>query len=122
MQLDHIQLVTREISDVHSFFSALPSMQVTSISQGYFEVQTNGTGLAIYDTDAFESATGMRDVSSLGGTVLQFSVRNVDDSLNAAKRALGVELAVGPIQTNWGTRSGYVKHKSGVVIEFYSWN
>lgn len=122
MKLDHLQLVVRDVAGLHAFFAPLPGLETSAVQDGYFEVHSEGSALSVFDADGFAAATGLPLTGRPDGTVLQFSVADVDEALARAKQSPGVTAVMGPIQTAWGTRSAYVTHDSGLTIEFYRWN
>lgn len=124
MKLDHLQLVVDEASELHRFFASFAGVRTSAVTDGYFEVHTEGSAISVFESAALARSTGVAiDAKDLAGTVLQFSVPDVDavaGTIGAASP--GVVGVTGPVQTPWGSRSAYVTHASGLVVELYSWN
>ena len=123
MKFDHVQLVVQDVTSLRQFFEALPNIRISTVlKDSYFEVFLGNVSIGVCSTDIFEASTGICAESTLRNIVLQFSVNNVDEMLAFVANAPGVSGVFGPFQSDWGTRSGFIQHSTGLTIELYCGN
>lgn len=124
MDLNHIQIVSDDVEGIYSFLSNIPDLWVSEPVDGYFELRSDSFTISVFQVDSFQSASQYTKTPiKLGGLVLQFSVDNVDESLDYIRSTCtGIVDTTAPVYTPWGTRSVYITHVSGLIVEIYSWN
>jgi predicted enzyme related to lactoylglutathione lyase len=118
IRFDHLGLITataEENSELARFFADVLGLEVTGdASEGYAEVKAGAITIALHRGNL------INQVSPHGGTLLQFSSDDVRADVEAI-RSRGGEVALEPIDTDWGTTTAYISGPNGVLVELYQW-
>ncbi len=115
--LDHLGIITstnEENAQVAAFFSDVLGLTVDGdASEGYAEVKTGGPTISLHRGAMVDG------VGPHGGTLLQFRCDDVRGFVEQA-RSRGGEVALEPVETDWGTVSAYLAGPHGVLVELYA--
>lgn len=124
MDLNHMQILSDDVEGIYSLLSKVPNLWVSEPVDGYFEVRSDSFTISVFQVDSFQSTSKYTNTPiKLGGIVLQFSVDDVEDSLHYLQSTCtDITDTTTPVYTPWGTRSVYITHSSGLIVELYSWN
>lgn len=96
-----------EVARAAEFLAAL-GLEVTG-DDGFVEVKGPSISLTIM-------RGAMVDVPPLGGLLLQLDVPDVDAAAKLAGDS-GGEILLGPLTTDWGSNSAYVRGPAGLTVE-----
>ncbi len=119
IRLEHLALcfaTTDEVVDVGRFFADVLALPVHGEpADGYAEVDAGAITVSLH--------RGLLDealVTPHGGTVLQLGC---DDARAAIEqlRTRGADVALEPVDTDWGTTTAYLRGPHGVLVEVFSW-
>ncbi|MGI8700198.1 MAG: VOC family protein [Nocardioidaceae bacterium] len=113
MRLGYVGLLSRTDEDnvaLAAFFEQTLGLAVHGdAAGGYAEVKVGDARLALH-------RGAMVDFAPLGGLLLQLGCDDVDAEV-AAIRGRGGDIALEPTDTDWGTRSAYVRGPQGLLVE-----
>lgn len=102
--------------EVARFFADVMNLPVRGEpAAGYAEVDAGVATLALHRGLLAQSL-----VTPLGGVLLQLGCGDARAEVDAL-RARGADVALEPVDTDWGTTSAYVRGPHGVLVEVFSW-
>lgn len=119
VRLQHLALAfatTAEVVDVAGFFADVLHLPVSGQpAEGYAEVDAGAVTVSLLRGLLDESL-----VTPLGGFMLQLGCDDTRAEVEAL-RARGADVALEPVDTDWGTTSAYVTGPHGLLVEVFSW-
>ncbi|TCC49962.1 hypothetical protein E0H75_16815 [Kribbella capetownensis] len=119
LSFDHLGLLSdtkAKNQDLADFFSGVLGLEISgNAGDGYAEVKAGAITIALH-TGAMVDGFGAH-----GGTLLQFRSDDVRADIEEI-RGRGGNVALEPVDTDWGTTSAYVAGPHGVLVELYKFN
>ena len=114
VHFNHLSLLTdtnEKNAEIAEFFERILGLPVRgNAGDGYAEVDAGAIVISLHRGALIDQ------IRPHGGTLLQFSSDDVRADIEEI-RSRGGEIALEPMETDWGTTSAYVAGPHGVLVE-----
>jgi catechol 2,3-dioxygenase-like lactoylglutathione lyase family enzyme len=111
MQLKQLDLIVRDVPAGTAFFTSLLGVEPRVAEDRFAEFDLGGFTLML-------SPDAMVPIAPARGVILHIEVDDLEQATERAEGA-GAEFLLGPLTTDWGTRSVLVQGPENVVVDLY---
>jgi lactoylglutathione lyase len=115
-QLRYVILYVEDLDEAVAFYRDLVGLELRFVEEGYAELATGATRLALYERARLPDLLGEKGTAEGPAGEVCFLVDDVDAEAERL-RGLGARILSGPVDRPWGHRTLHVAGPSGFVVE-----